>query len=54
MEKLKEIANKPKPLEARDTQEIEGKRKMTQERNMKTEITFSILKEEDTELLQEV
>ena len=40
-------------MEARDIQERERQRRMTKERSIKTENTFSILQEEDTEPLQE-
>ena len=48
-----EIATKLKPVEVRDTQQKKGQRKITKERNIKTENTFSVLKEEVTEPLQE-
>ena len=48
-----EIATKPKPMEEIDTQKGEGQRKMTKERNIKTENTFSVLQEEVTEALCE-
>ena len=41
-----EITTKPKPVEERDTLERERQRKMTKERNLKTENTFSVLQEE--------
>ena len=50
---LGEIATKPKPVEESDTQERERQRRMTKERNRKTENTFSILQEEEKEPLRE-
>ena len=46
------IAIKPKPVQLRDTQEREGQRRMTKERNIKTENTFSVLQEEDIKPLR--
>ena len=42
MGKQEEIATKLKPVEERDTQDREGQRRMTKERNIKTE-SFSVL-----------
>ena len=53
MGKHGEIDTKPKPVEVRDTQEREEQRRMTKQRNIKTENTFSVLQEEDTEQLRE-
>ena len=48
METQGKIATKPKHVEEKDTRKEEGQRKMTMEKNRKY---FSVLKEEDTELL---
>ena len=40
-------------MEEKDIQKREGQRKMTKERTIKTESTFSVLQEEDTESLRE-
>ena len=53
MRKQGEIATKPKLVEVKDSQEREGQRRMTKERNIKTENTLSALQEEVTEPLRE-
>ena len=50
---LAENATKLKPVEEKYTQKREGQRKMIKERNIKTENTISVLKEEDTKPLLE-
>ena len=48
-----EIATKPKPAELKDTQRREEQRKISEERNIKTGNTFSVLQEEDKEPILE-
>ena len=48
-----EIATKPKIAESKDTKEKEKQRNMTEERNIKTGITFSVLQKDDQEPILE-
>ena len=50
-ENTRRHCHQPKPVEERNTQK-KGEQKMTKERNIKTENTFSVIQEEDTEPLR--